>query len=161
MPQTSYSLDNPNVVPGLIIDAGDDVRIEKYIAKEVINPGNGVELSSDGLGVQNPQGTGTTVPNFVGVAVFKDGREPGAYAIGDVVPVMRKGRVAVNLVAATTITALGVANLSHSSTISTDRGKFTSAATSGTAGSEVGSVNAIFRKDPVLTNVGIIEINQP
>lgn len=161
MPQTSYSLDPATVVPGQVIDAGDDTHIEPFIAAEVIAPGLGVELTSDGKGVQLPQGTGTGISAFAGFAVFKDAREPGSYAIGDIVPVLRKGRIAANCVGSTTITALGAANVSHSSTLATDRGKITSAATSGTAGSEVASVGAIFRKDPGVTNVAIIEVNLP
>jgi hypothetical protein len=165
MPQTSYSIDNPAAVPGMLMDNDEDCVIVPFVAAGAIPFGVGLELDSSGTKVQLPQGTGAPVAQFAGVSVYKDTLEPGGYAAGDIVHVLRKGRVAVTTVgtAPAATDALTAANLSHSSNTATDRGKFTKAATSGTVGSEIGDVGAKWHRNPVpgITNLSVIEVNVP
>lgn len=164
-PQTSYSLDNPATQPGQLLDNDSDVKIVPFIANEDIPFGIGLEFEATGTKVQRPRGTGAPVAQFAGVSVYKDTLEPGGYKAGDVVDVLRKGRVAVTTVgtAIAQTDALTAANVSHSSTTDADRGKFTKGATSGTAGSEVGDVGAKWaRKAPSgISNLAYVELNLP
>jgi hypothetical protein len=142
--QTSYPTNNPAAVPGMLKDR-DDVLVEHFPASVAIPYGAGVELDATGLAVRLPLGTGATSPLFRGVAIYDAGDEPGGYAIGDVVRILRKGRIAVIVDAATVMAATdtgGVAGLDHSSTIATDRGKFTKTALNAVAGTEISDVGA-------------------
>ena len=121
--------------------------IETFTAIEVINPGRFVEVASDGLSVQQVQGssssdtTGHFYKTCLGVAIMKTAREGAgasgvtaygvggpAYAIGDPVPVLRRGRIFAEW-KGTTQPAFGQAQVYHSSTATglADRGKVTDA----------------------------------
>ena len=169
MPQTAaYTLLNTAAVPGLIEDGQDDVLVVSYVAASAIPYGLGVELDATGRAVRLPLGTGQNIAQFAGVSVYSPTDEPGGYQIGDVVRVLRRGRIAVT----TTGTAVAatdnqvVANINHSSTIATDRGKFTKTAVSAGVGTEIGTFangNAMWT-DPGATgisNLAWLELSLP
>lgn len=172
--QQSYSYFTAFAVPGQLADLAYN-EIGSYLAAETINPGRAVELASDGLSVQQPQQTGATFAP-VGVAVLITAREgSGAvgitgygvggpqYNLGDTVPVLKRGAMYAEW-KGTTQTAGGMPNVYHSSTTATDRGKFTDAATSTTAGSEVSNAGHAFRVRLALPGSGsivLLDVNLP
>lgn len=164
-PQLSYPTAPPAAVPGMLMDNDADFHGKGLINTSgvVIPYGVGVEFDAAGNGCQIAQDTGATDPSFAGVTVYDAGDEPGGYNPGDMVRVVRRGRVAVTTVGTAVVqTDIGTAaNLSHSSTVATDRGKFTKSATSGTAGSEVADVGATWRGPTGVTNLAWIELNLP
>lgn len=166
MPQTNnYTLLNTGAVPGMIVDGHDDSIVVQWVASEVIPFGVAVELDSTGTKVQLPKQIGTNIAQPAGISMYPTTYEPNAtgYQIGDLVEVVRKGRVAVTTVgtAIAQTDALTAANVSHSSTTATDRGKFTKSATSGTAGSEIGDIGVKWIGPTGITNLAIVEINLP
>jgi hypothetical protein len=165
MPQTTYALDNPGAVPGMLLDKDEDVVIVAFPAASAIPFGRGVELDSLGTKVQLPQNTGGPIAQFAGVSVYVDTLEPGGYAAGDMVHVLRKGRIAVTTVgtAIAATDALTAANVSHKSVTATDRGKFTKAATNAGADAEVADVGAKWHRTPVtgVTDLAVIDLNLP
>jgi hypothetical protein len=152
--QTAFSTNNKAGVPGMLYDKDFSSLIDsKPCGATTLIPGQMVELVS---GVLQPcQGTGDPDSNPVwGVVMFGDAMEPnpttgaGEYVYGLEVPVLRKGRIWVQLAAAVSSIVPGAAvNFSHSSTTATERGFFTTAAVSGTAGSEVSAVKGTWFAD--------------
>lgn len=131
MPQTDYNLDNVAALAGQAVERG---RVcGKYQAAEEIPPGRFVVLNSDGK-LELPQDT--ALGKVVGVSMYRSAKEPGAWAIDDYVPVLRAGTIWVESTASAPAD-LASANVRHSSTTSTHRGKVTDAAVSGAAGSEI------------------------
>jgi len=172
-PQLAVTQNNPAAVAGQVLHYDGDTHIVEAIAAEIIPYGVGVELDATGLKVQNPKGTGQTPTQFAGIATYPALDQPviggvgvGGYQAGDIVKLMRKGRVAIQTVGAAVVAtdALTIAGLSHSSTIATDRGKATKSALNGTAGTEIGDVGIKWSRSPVLsgtTNLAAVEINLP
>jgi len=160
MPQTTYLTDRAIAVAGQLADGGNDIHIATWPASEVIPFGLAVEVVSGK--VRLPQSTGQEIATFGGVAMYKDMAVPGGYAIGDMVPVLRKGRIwGVGSSTLTGATELEDAKVSHSSTVATDRGKFTDAASAATAGSEISGVVAKFRGSKSTTALVLVELNLP
>jgi hypothetical protein len=161
MSQTSYSTNRADAVAGMVSeDAG--CHIDSYPAAEAIPPGRLVVLNSSGL-LELPQDTELAKP--VGVSVFSPMNQQGAipaagfeYAAGDMVPVLQRGRCYADLSGGSPA-ALVAANVNHSSTVATHRGKFSASAPAGTAGSEISPAGpAMFlRVGP--TNVWLVEVN--
>ncbi len=148
MSQLSYSRDRAVAVPGMMSkDAGSFVV--SYPAAEAIPPGRLVVLNSSGA-VELPQDTTFAKP--VGVSVFSPTNQQTAipaagftYAVGDMVPCLRRGRAYVEYSGGSPA-ALTQANVHHSSTVATHRGKLTASATSAGAGTEIsepGPVNFV------------------
>lgn len=143
--QTSFSTDNPAAKAGMILsDAEDTIQETLICGATALDFGIVVELVN-GLAVP-AQGTGNPDASVLyGITVYKASLEqpaagsstPLPYQPGDNVPVLRKGRIAAQCVSGTTVTPGAVANVSHSSTTANLQGLITSAAASGTAGSEV------------------------
>lgn len=176
--QLSYSLYPSAAVPGQLGDLTSN-DIDSAPAAEVINPGRLLQIASDGVSVQQVQNTSgdtTTPPSSVGVAVLKTAREGGGatgvtaygiggvtYAVGEMVPFVRKGRIFAEW-KGTTQTAFGTPRVYHSSTTATDRGKFTDAAAASTAGSEVSPAGSAFRLRQAFAGAGsvcLLDVNLP
>jgi hypothetical protein len=160
--------------PGQLADLAY-AEIVSFPAAEVIQPGRAVEMASDGLSVQQCQQTSTTFAP-VGVSVLVTARESAGafnitgygvggpqFNIGDTVPVLMRGRIYAEW-KGTTQTAFGMPNAYHSSTIATDRGKFTDAATSAGAGVEIANAGHQFRVRQALPGTGnivLVDVNLP
>lgn len=177
--QTTYNLEPSEASPGQIADL-EDYSIASYPAAEVISPGRLLQMASDNVSVKQVQNTSsdTTTPctKVVGVSVLKTARapsesslssDPQLYQIGDMVPVMKRGKIFVewkSSAGAPVGTNSGL-NVYHSSTTSTDRGKFTADAAASTSGSEVSPVpNNLVLRAPARTtsgNIQLLEINLP
>lgn len=172
--QQTYNMFNPLADPGQLADLAYN-EMTSYPAAEVINPGRAVELASDGLSIQQCQQTSTTFKP-IGVAVELTAREGQgavgftgygvqglAYQIGDIVPVLTRGRIYAEWKGTTQVAGANP-NAYHSSTIATDRGKFTDAGTSAGAGTEVAAAGNPFRIRQVLPGTGaivLIDVNLP
>ena len=138
--QTTYSRFPDESYEGQLADVQDGY-IASYIADGAIIPGRLLELTTDGL-VRMPQGTTTGLP-IAGAAVLKTAASSTAplstnttYADGDVVPVLRRGRIWLCFEGGSP--ALGeTLNVHHSSTTADHRGKVTGTTTSVVAGSEI------------------------
>lgn len=163
MPQTDYSSDSPVIEPGVVYSSRNDTHIESCAALEVIPYGRGIEFNADRSGVQLTQGNAVTAPRLAGVSVAKRTREAGAlsdgYQIGELVPFLRKGAIGVALGPAGTGTIQTAANVHCAGVTATNRGKFTSAATSAGADAGIADVGAKFRQDPGIAGVGVVTLN--
>lgn len=166
--QTAYNIDRGIALAGMLADNGPDTVIEAWPASEVIPAGVMCEIVSGAARVT--RSTGQDSPTLGGVSVFKGMVEynagNGEYRIGDMVPLLRKGRIwGVTASTLTAATELKDASYAHSSTVATDRGKFTDAAPSATATSEVSSVIGKFRgsRNAATPSAGLakVEINLP
>lgn len=155
MSQNTFTQDPVIGRPGQLQDAAD-CQIVNHIAASDIEPGRIVEIDSNGR-IAYPQGT--TLGKVVGVAMYVDAALPQSWKAGDMVPVVRKGRVFAQLSGGTT-TFFGSANVNHSSTIATNRGKVSASATSVTAGSEVSSLGPVVFVRPLAdTTLCLVELN--
>lgn len=160
LPQTTYNQFASVAVAGMLYDGVLNTDKCAYPASEVIPFGRACEVVNGA--VRLCQGTTQEVPNLIGVSIYKDAHYAGGYQIGEMVPLLRKGRIWVELAAGTTgAVELEGANVSHSSTIPTDRGKFTDAAANGTAGTEISSAVGKFRtsKATGATGLAVVELN--
>lgn len=178
--QVSYSLYPTQADPGQLADLMFN-HIQSFPAKETIYPGRLLAIASDGLSVQQVQATAsdTTTPTpCVGFSVLLTAREgtgavPAAtvggavFNPGDSVPVLRKGAMFAEWKGTTQATfAWGgaVANVYHSSTVATDRGKLTDAAASSGAGTEISPLphGVQFRQALAGSgNIALVEVNFP
>ncbi len=131
MPQTTYNLDHVAAVAGQAVEMGRVCGM--YRAAEEIPAGRFVVLNSSGE-LELPQDT--ALGKVVGVSMYRSSKEPGPWAVGDFVPVLRAGTIWCES-SASSADALASANVRHSSTIATHRGKVTDAATSGSSGVEI------------------------
>lgn len=138
MSQTVYNLERAVAVAGLLADNGP-YDVVSYPAGENIEPGRVVVLDTDGtVGVPSA----TTLTKVVGVAMYRPSVEQAVgggsagYKTGEMVSVLRKGRIWAQFTGGTQV-ALGAVNVHHSSTTATNRGKFTNTVTSATAGAEI------------------------
>lgn len=168
--------------PGQVADLAH-AEIVSFPAYETVQPGRQVMIATDGLSCQQVrQTTADATLTTLGVSVMKNAREgSGAfnitaygvggpqYAIGDTVPVLMRGRIYAEW-KGTTMTAFmnggasGTLNVYNSSTIVTDRGKFTDAAISATTGSEISLAGAAYRSRQALANTGniiLLDVNNP
>lgn len=178
--QLSYAQNNVAAVAGMRSECFGSEYIQSFIAASTIEPGTVVEQLANGK-VQKCQSTGATV-TIAGVALFgvtteqslqaiaADGQRsaPGVYVAGDHVPVMRQGRVWCPF-DGTTQANLKAANVIHSSqstgASAAHNGWLTDAATSSTAGIEVGSTNLLFIGvtgiHASVTGLALVEVHTP
>jgi len=174
--QTAYNQFPAFALPGQLADLTYN-EIRSYTAAEVIQPGRLLALASDGLSVQQVQETGdTTLTTLVGVSVLLTAREASGafgitaygvggpqYNIGDTVPVLVRGAIYGEW-KGTTQTGHGMPNYYHSSTIVTDRGKFTDASISAGAGTEISNSGHAIRVRQALPGTGnivLLDVNLP
>lgn len=171
--QISYSLAPAIAVPGMLADNGVN-RITSKIASEVVNPGRGLELASDGS-VQQCQQTSTTLKLY-GFAILSTAQQEGvgqqndsataggaSYSVGEMVPVLRRGSMFVEWKGTTQVEG-NVPNMYHSSTLSADRGKVTDAATSTSAGVEIAACPSWVQLTAALSGTGsvaLVAVNSP
>jgi len=175
--QTTVTMFPPFAEPGQPGDLSYN-EVRSFQASETIQPGRMVELASDGLSLQQVQanGSSSTTPTSMGITLNTLSREgSGAigltaygvggpqYNLGDMVPVLFRGSVYAEW-KGTTQTAGGMPNVYKSSTISTDRGKLTDAATSATTGSEIANAGHGYRVRQALAGAGnivLVDVNLP
>lgn len=171
MPQDTYGFGFAAALAGQIADSGAIDIDSAHVCSEDLSPGRVVELHTDGK-LRAPQGTGAPIAKLFGVVVRKhnvegtltsslDAADVGKYKAGEVVTVMRKGRVWAETVTPFAFTELDAAQVSHSSTIATHRGKVTSAASSGTAGAEIASTALVVRSLNSDSSLALLELNLP
>lgn len=160
MAQLTYPLTRSVAVAGMLADGWNGQDITSFPALEVIEAGRAVEVVVASGGVRLPASTGDVLPLLAGVAVYKDTSPPGGYQIGDMVPVLRKGRVWAQF-SGTGATELEDARVYHSSTIATNRGKFTDAAADATATTEVSTNVAKFRGKSNSATLALVDLNLP
>lgn len=128
MSQTSYTLDRRPGIPGMAFDIGDS-DIVSFVANEALEPGKIVRVRSDGKVEYPTDDTGV----LVGVVMYQDTKESSypqgtaVYQAGDVVPVLRYGRIWTQFVSGTQV-IMADANLSNGATVA-DRGKLTAQVT--------------------------------
>lgn len=181
--QTTYSQFFQTAQIGQYADLALNV-LTTFPAAEVINPGRAVELASDGVSVQQVQGTsaaedgGTHIyKRILGFAVLRTAREGAgavgvtpygvggvAYQLGELVPVLSRGRIYAEWKGTTQVAFSQSLKVYHSSTVSTDRGKVTDAALSTTAGSEVSYLGQAIQTRYTVLNTGpvvLIDVNLP
>jgi hypothetical protein len=157
--QTAYNLNPDIAVPGQIADLSLDNHIVSFPAGEVIEFGRAVEVDSNGV-AWKVKGAGASLAagKFAGVTVFDLAREQqmastggssglAGYQVGEMVPVMRKGRIYGCWDGGTGSFSQGVfvtPNINHSSTTDANniKGTFTGNATSSTVGSEIAAAPA-------------------
>jgi hypothetical protein len=156
MSQTTYSTDLSVALPGMLADNGDK-DIVAYPSAEDIPPGRQCVLNSEGK-LELPQDTSYAKP--VGVSCYLSAAPISLYKAGDMVPCVRRGRVW----AETTGSAPGQlveANVNHSSTTATHRGKFTTSAVSASAGSEIADAGPVTFTKAGASGLAIVECNFP
>lgn len=167
MSQTSYQIDRNAAVAGLVADASttDEFR-GSWAASEVIPAGRMCEVVAGK--VRLAQGTGQDSTTLAGVSVYKAMHEPnptagtGEYQIGQLVPLMSKGTIWVSVAATSAVpTELLDAKYSHSSTLTVNRGMFTTEASSASAGVEISAVVGKFRGSNASATLAKVEINLP
>ena len=151
--QLNYSLTTSPAQPGQLYDMNQSgAEIRSYPAKVAIPFGVLCEINSDGT-VQPVQDSTTGAsfkPLLAGVSMFKASKEMplpavGAlaaagtvqYAVGEMVPCVRRGTVWVQFDFGGTWPVGGVVNVWHSSTGANPQGVFTLTAAQTTAGAEI------------------------
>ncbi len=155
MPQTSYALDPLKALAGQVVDK---LRVcGKYVAAEEIPAGRFVVLNSDGE-LELPQDT--SLGKIVGVSMYRSAKDPGAYAAGDFVPVLRAGTIWCES-SASSASPLASANVRHSSTVATNRGKVTDAGTSGGTGVEISDPGPVLFYGESESGLELVELAFP
>lgn len=182
--QTTYNQFPAFAQPGQLADLAY-AEIVSFPAAEVIQPGRMVEIASDNLSCQQVQDSGATTPpaKMLGFSLLQTAREGAgavgitgygvggvAYAIGDTVPVLTRGRLYAEWKGTTQPAWQNGANGSgglhvySSSTTATDRGKLTDAAVSSSSGSEVLYAGSGVRCRGALSGTGniiLVDVNLP
>jgi hypothetical protein len=125
--QTQYDL-NPGIARAGQLTHLQNHTVDSYKCSEAIPAGRICELHTDGL-LRLPQGT--TLGKVAGISMYENSMSPGGYKSGDLVPVLRSGRIYVDFTGGTQ-TALAPANVMHATDDSLSnvvhRGKFTALA---------------------------------
>ena len=157
--QTAYTVLPAVGLSGQILDDAFNL-ITSYPAGELISVGRACEVVAGVL--RMCQTTGAALGNVVGVSCYIGAREPGQFAIGDMVPVLRRGKIFADW-NGTTQVEFAVPNVNHSSTIATNRGVFTDAATSAGAGVEIAAApsGCIEVRPTGMATVCLVELNLP
>lgn len=174
MPQLTHTQTLAPAVAGMPGDT--EFELVSFVAEEAIPFGRFVEWNATNKTVQLPKST--TLGNVVGVAAYPDMKtplvgQPGptnpyGYAKGEIVRVLRKGRVWVEA-QGTAVADFARANIMHASTDGSGnaqhRGKATATATSATAGAEISlAPTAVVAFPPPSTNpagLALVELNLP
>lgn len=158
MAQVRMNLEMDVAVPGMLADENLENRIVSYPAGEAIEFGRLVEISSNGQ-IFKVRGTGASVAAgaVVGVSVFDVAREQqlastggsagsGFYQSGDMVPVLRKGRIFGQWDGSGSQGNYVSVSVNHPSTSDPSdlRGVFSNGTVTTTAGSEITALGAAF-----------------
>lgn len=167
--QTTYSTSRAKAVAGLMAgNPADNYVVSGYAAKEALEPGRLVVLDAATGQLKVPANTtGPLTEPVIGVVAFSPSNMQTAvpaagftYPAGSLVPVLRKGRIWAQVSSTAEPTEMVEANVKHSSTTATDRGKFTTDATDATAGTEVADSGAKF-VEKATTTLWLVELNLP
>lgn len=156
MPQTSYALDRTVAVAGQPVEVVR--KSARYSASEEIPPGRLVELHTDGQ-LRLYRGG-----KKYGISMYRDAKEPGAWAIDDYVPCLRTGSIYVDFDGTAASAAdLAGANFRGPDTTATARGKATQAATTSASDAQVfGGGSAKFIATPTAdTGLALLEVDFP
>jgi hypothetical protein len=160
--QTTYQQDLSVAIAGMIAD-GDVSDLTSYAASEAIPYGRVVVVDAGGTcslpktaGAMPTSGVGSPL----GVSVYDSAGNPGGFQIGDMVPVLRRGKVWVEFTG-TAAADNAALNVKNSSTIATDRGKLTDVATSVSVGVEISAMPRTVAKQLVGTTLVRVDINLP
>lgn len=129
MSQTAYTLDSAQAIEGQLFDANLQAQdIVSYVAASDISAGRMVELLGSGM-IQETQSA--SLANLAGIAVFNSfvkatsqASVGKSYKAGEIVPVLRQGRIFVATTGAAP-TAGAALNVNSNASASTDRGKAT------------------------------------
>jgi hypothetical protein len=166
MPQTSYSVFPSQAYQGQPGDGYLGTYIVSEIAAADFAPGLGLEYDTAGL-VRPAQSTGTDIARKAGVSVLKTSKSSTAplstnvtFKSGDVVPCLRRGKIWAKFDGGSPIKGDSL-NLKHSSTTAANQGVFTASATSGTAGSEIGTAGVTLDKLNTAGDLALIDVNYP
>ena len=170
--------------PGQLADLSY-AEIRGFPAFEVIQPGRLLEIASDGLSCQQVQDASSSAPaaKALGVSVLITAREASGafgltaygvggpqYNIGDTVPVLMRGAIYAEWSGTTQpafqngVNGSGALHVFSSSTVATNRGKFTDTAAAATAGSEVqyaGQGIRVRQALPGTGNIILLDVNLP
>ncbi len=173
--QTAYQMFPDVAQPGQLADLAYN-EIVSFPASEVIQPGRVVCLNADGLTCQQAQGTSSTLAKVLGISVLRTREGAGAvgitaygiggvaYAVGDMVPVLMRGRIYAEWDPTGTQSGWGAYTINESSTTATKRGTLTNAAASTTTGSEVATSITGIRGRQALSSTGnlvLVDVNLP
>lgn len=161
MSQTSYSLDSVAAIPGQLYDAnlpGND--IVSYVAQEDIPAGRMLNLRTDGRVELTKSASLGVVAGFSIYKPFQKATAIGApgftYKAGEVVPVMRKGRVYVELTGAAPTAGVAL-NVNSNATAAADLGKMTITA----AGANIFATAAVCFSPGSVSGLAVAELNIP
>lgn len=167
MPQLTYTNAPAVALAGMLADAPEQCSITSKPASEAIPPGVACVLDSAGT-VSLPKGTGALPPNgtgsLVGVSVYLSASPPGSYQIGDMVPMVRKGRIWAHFVGtgATENEAMQICHASDNTNSElANRGFFSDIAASTTAGQEKTLFARGVARDGVGSTLALVEMNLP
>ena len=170
MSQTSYTDTRAKAVPGLLYgNPADNYVVGDFISNEVLEPGRLVVKDSNGkIKVPANSGAAALSEQVVGVVAFQPTSMQTAipaagftYPAGVKVPVLRKGRIWMQVDSTAEPTALAALNVHHPSTTATKRGKATTNATSATADAEIGNVAQMQFVEKASTTLWCVELNLP
>lgn len=167
--QTSYSDNMGRALAGMPTgNINDRYTDGSHKAAEALEPGRLVILNSSGNLEYPSQATGALAVPIFGIVVYSPMNEQPAipaagftYPIGALVPVQRKGRIWAQVSSAVEPTVGAKANVKHSSTVATHRGKLTTDAEASTSGSEVAKLGPVEFVMKDTTTLWEVELNLP
>lgn len=135
MPQTNYSIDRVQSIPGQVVS--QDCVVGHYQASESIPFGRVTELHTDGK-LRLFRGG-----KRVGIAMYRDAKSvtdggDGSWQTDDFVPVLREGQIYAEFAGTpSNVSDYQDANVCGADTTTTDRGKLTDASSTSTADGEI------------------------
>lgn len=163
-PQTSYGLSQTQALPGMLasMDPGQLVEGAFKAGETGILPGLMVEIDpSDPTKCRLPQ-TASAAGVMLGVVIYNPLDPPSAtgYSVGQQVRVLRRGRIYAQF-NGTTGSDMGTdLKVNSSSTVATNRGKLTDAATSAGAGTEIYQTKMkVFQETGTVSGLVLVELN--
>lgn len=159
IPQTAYTLVQAAALPGMLGDQDPGRLIEgRFIASEDLLPGRVVELDPTDTTlnkVRYPQ-TASAVGKLVGVVVYDSADQVGSFKAGDTVRILRRGKIWAEFNGTQGGEMLAALNVNSSSTIATNRGKFTDAAPAAGAGVEIYATKMLGAEDTTNSPTGLV-----
>lgn len=135
------------------------------IAAEDVLPGRVVELDPTDTTVMKcrlPQ-TASAVGKILGIVVYSSADQVGSFKAGAEVRILRRGRIYAEFNGTTGSDMMTNLNVNSSSTVATNRGKLTDAATSAGAGTEIYATKMLCFEETSVSPSGLclVELNGP
>jgi hypothetical protein len=165
--QTTITQYHGTAVPGQLDSQSEDFVIDSWPASVVIPFGVVVEVANDAVNLPISTSLGTVA----GISVFADARMGGTYApggssayqVGEMVPVLRRGRIYANYHGGSQ-SNYGSVNVWHPSTDGSSNLKYagyiTNTATSTTAGQEIAALsNAVTPRTVSDSGLCLVSVN--